>query len=95
MATIADRVETLSYTPDPDRTRKTVQDITVDLKSPEQLIVGLQAYPPASPDQETLVATTHAAHELGINRFSFYNFGIMPEANLLWIKSVNDVFAAT
>lgn len=95
MATIADTVETLSYTSDPAKTEKTVTNITRDLSSPEQLIVGLQAYPPASPDAEALLANTQAAYDMGIRRYSFYNFGIMPEPNLQWIKSTIDAFSSS
>ncbi|MBB31777.1 MAG: hypothetical protein CME25_23100 [Gemmatimonadetes bacterium] len=94
MGTIVDRLETLSYTSDPVRTERAISDITSDLLSPDQLIVGLQAYPPASPDHETLVANTRASYDLGIRRFSYYNFGIMPKPNLQWIKTTINAFAA-
>jgi hypothetical protein len=86
LAEIADYAETLAYTPDADRIQATISDIVPDLKNPQQLVVGLQAYPPASPDVETLGAGVERALGLGIRRFSFYNYGIMPEANLAWIR---------
>lgn len=86
LAKIADYAETLAYTPDPDRIQGTISDILPDLQRPRQLVVGLQAYPPASPDAATLGAGVERALGLGIRRFSFYNYGIMPQANLAWIR---------
>lgn len=86
LAEVADYAETLAYTPDVDRIEATVSEIVPDLLNPRQLVVGLQAYPPASPDATTLGAGVERALDLGIRRFSFYNYGIMPPANLAWIR---------
>lgn len=85
LAEIADYAETLAYTPDADRIQSTISEIVADLKNPQQLVVGLQAYPPASPDATALGAGVERALDLGIRRVSFYNYGIMPPANLAWI----------
>lgn len=90
LANIADYAETLAYTPDADRIQGTISEIVPDLKNPQQLVVGLQAYPPASPDARTLSAGVERALGLGIRRFSFYNYGIMPKANLAWIRQCID-----
>lgn len=87
IARIADCVEILSYTADPDRTGAAIAGLLPDLESPGRLVVGLQAYPPASPDAETLRANVRRAVELGVRRLSFYNYGIMPKPNLGWIKT--------
>ncbi|MDP6779319.1 MAG: hypothetical protein QGI83_21375 [Candidatus Latescibacteria bacterium] len=86
MADVADFVETLSYTSDPLRTEQTISGLLPDVPSADRLLVGLQAYPPASPDADTLKANVVSAMGLGIRRFSFYNFGIMPPANLDWVR---------
>ena len=86
LANIADYAETLAYTPDADRIQGAISEIVPDLKNPQQLVVGLQAYPPASPNARTLSAGVERALGLGIRRFSFYNYGIMPKANLAWIR---------
>lgn len=86
LAGIADYAEILAYTPDADRIEATISDILPDLRNPRQLVVGLQGYPPASPDAATLGAGVERALGLGIRRFSFYNYGIMPPANLAWIR---------
>ena len=90
LANIADYAETLAYTPDADRIHAAISDTVPDLKYPRQLVVGLQAYPPASPDARTLSAGVERALNLGIRRFSFYNYGIMPQANLAWIRQCID-----
>ena len=63
-----------------------IAQLAVHLASPDQIGVGLQAYPPASPDATTLMANLEAALEQGVSRFSFYNYGIMPLPNLDWIR---------
>ncbi len=96
LAEVADYAETLAYTPNVNRIQATISDIVPDLNDPQQLVVGLQAYPPASPDAQTLRACVECAFGQGIRRFSFYNYGIMPEANLAWIKQcIGDVRGAS
>lgn len=86
IAQIADSVEILSYTADPQRTKTRVSELLPIIQSPDQLVVGLQAYPPASPDAETLCANLQAAREQGVTKFAFYNYGIMPLAALDWVR---------
>lgn len=83
---IAKTVEILSYTPDPKQTHQAISTRLPLLNSPDQLIVGLQAYPPASPQAETLCQNVDIAQQLGINKFAFYNYGIMPMPSLAWVK---------
>ncbi|MDP6039110.1 MAG: hypothetical protein QGG64_11215 [Candidatus Latescibacteria bacterium] len=85
IAQIANSVEILSYTSDPQRTQARVSELLPILQSPDQLIVGLQAYPPASPNADTLFANLQAAKEKGIHKFAFYNYGIMPLDALDWV----------
>ncbi len=90
IASLADSVETLSYTDDPARTEKTISELLLDLPAADRLLIGLQAYPPASPDADALKANVASATGLGIQRFSFYNYGIMPPANLDWVREAVD-----
>ena len=86
IAQIADSVEILSYTAAPQRTRTRVSELLPIIQSPDQLVVGLQAYPPASPDAKTLCANLQAAREQGVTKFAFYNYGIMPLSALDWVR---------
>ncbi len=83
---IANSVEILSYTNDPKRTHQAISERLPFLKTPSQLVVGLQAYPTASPDAQTLCQNVTTARSLGINKFAFYNYGIMPLPCLDWVK---------
>ena len=91
IASTADYMEVLSYTADPARTRRAVSGMLSDLRSPARLLVGLQAYPPASPDAQTLLANVEGALDLGVRRFSFYNYGIMPMPNLSWVRRAVEI----
>jgi len=83
---VAKSVEILSYTHDPERTHQAITQRLPLLQSPDQLIVGLQAYPPASTDAEMLCKNVETARKLGISKFAFYNYGIMPMPALDWVK---------
>ena len=83
---IAETVEILSYTDDPQRTHQAISQRLPLLQGPDQLVVGLQAYPPASPNAETLCQNVETAQKLGISKFAFYNYGIMPLPYLDWVK---------
>ncbi|MFT5365539.1 MAG: hypothetical protein ACI8V2_000479 [Candidatus Latescibacterota bacterium] len=83
---IAETVEILSYTQDTQRTHQAISQRLPLLQSPDQLVVGLQAYPPASPNAETLCQNMDTAQKLGISNFAFYNYGVMPMPSSDWVK---------
>ena len=87
IAEIVDRVVILGYTPSPDQLRNQISKLKSDGVPPEKIVVGLQAYPPASPDEATLIRTTQAAAEQHVAGYCFYNYGIMPKKNLEWVKN--------
>ncbi|MBT5875060.1 MAG: hypothetical protein HOH43_16700 [Candidatus Latescibacteria bacterium] len=84
---IVDRVEILAYSPDTDQVRESIRQTCNQGIAPENIHAGFGAYYPASPDEETLIATTEAALDEGVSGFSYYNYGIMPRQNLQWVKS--------
>ena len=81
----ADLVEILAYTDAPAAALQRVDEIAAQLRGPQQLVLGLQAYPPCARRAETLVDHVRAARSRGVREFSFYNYGIMPRPNLAWI----------
>ncbi len=81
-----DAVEYLCYTPDADRIRTTISSAAAQTGSTGKIGVGLQAYPPASPDMATLSRTVETTRRSDVGLISFYNYGIMPEQNLSWIS---------
>ncbi|MFH1570229.1 MAG: hypothetical protein ABIL09_19715 [Gemmatimonadota bacterium] len=83
----ADRVEILAYTPSADQVEERVRATLRDLSSPSQLVVGLQAYPPAARQAAELRANVDRARSCGVEQFSFYNYGIMPRASLDWVRT--------
>ena len=85
IASIADKVEILCYTPSPDAIEERIQRMLPHLDRSDQLVVGLSAYDPAAPDPETLEANVHRARSLNVGVLSFYNYGVMPLENLGWV----------
>ena len=86
VAELVDAVEILCYTSDRDRIRKMIERAAIDTGSPNRVGVGLQAYPPASPSPQTLRTSVQTVRKAGVDRTSFYNYGIMPKQNLDWIR---------
>lgn len=86
IAETVDAVEYLCYTPDPDRIRSVIETAAAETGSPDRVGVGLQAYPPASPSPQTLKTSVDTVRAAGVDRISFYNYGIMPKQNLDWIR---------
>jgi|YNPNPStandDraft_1061719.scaffolds.fasta_scaffold53445_2 hypothetical protein len=82
----AHRIEILAYTADTAALERQIQSVGNELGSRDRLGVGLQAYPPAAPDEATLVRNVQAAVRQGVRFLSFYHYGIMPRPNLAWIR---------
>jgi len=92
---IADRVETLCYMPDPDGVENGIKAIAERFGCDiSKVTVGLQAYPPASPDGQTLEQNVHRALNVGVEGFSFYNYGVMPKKCLDWVKNATDIITS-
>lgn len=88
LAAHVDRMGILAYTADPDDAETRIQAaLASGVPGIERLVTGLCAYPPASPDAETLRQVLARARHLGVEEFSFYNYGIMPEACFEWVSS--------
>jgi len=88
LAGIADALELLCYTAQPDALEQQVSLATTRYGRPEDLIVGLSVFVPHTPAKATLEANVRRAFRLGVRAFSFYNYGIMPESHLDWVASV-------
>ena len=88
---IADRYEILCYTPSQESVEEFVRDAIAAMNgNAGKVWVGFCAYPPASPDAETLATNVKTAADLGVRAVSFYNYGIMPRRNLRWVKDAID-----
>ncbi|HVC34381.1 MAG TPA: hypothetical protein VNL16_12800 [Chloroflexota bacterium] len=92
IASVAEAIETLAYTPSPDVLEQRVRSVaeTAEITA-DRIVVGLQAYGAAAPDDRTLLSCVERALDLGARRFSFYNYGIMPAAHLPWLRTAAEV----
>ncbi len=89
VAESADLVEALAYTPSPDEVEACVVGETEQGIDASRLVLGLQAYRPCAASQEDLARNVQRGLALGVRRFSYYNYGIMPRANFEWIRYCN------
>ncbi|MCS7223221.1 MAG: family 10 glycosylhydrolase [Armatimonadetes bacterium] len=87
-----DRYEILAYTHDAHQVRQLTEDLVRQVKDGERCVTGLQAYYPASPNRQTLIATATAAAEGGAKNISFYHYGIMPPSCLDWVRQAVHAF---
>jgi hypothetical protein len=86
-----DRLGILAYTASPAEVVSKVQAaLESGVPGPNHLVTGLCAYPPASPDADTLQAVARAAIGTGVEELSFYNYGICPNSCLKWVRSCID-----
>lgn len=83
---VADSFEILAYTSDLDSIRTRVVEAASLAGDASRLTVGLQAYPPAARSAEELASEVEMVRSCGVERLSFYNYGIMPFTNLEWIR---------
>ncbi len=83
---VADAFEILAYTSDLDDIRARVREAAKGAGDPSRLTIGLQAYQPAARSAEELASEVEVVKSCGVGRLSFYNYGIMPLANLVWIE---------
>ncbi len=86
VAKSVDAVEYLCYSPDPNQIRSVIEKAVTDTGSRDRVGVGLQAYPPASTGAQSLKTSVDTVREAGIDRITFYNYGVMPKQNLDWIR---------
>lgn len=87
IAQIADALELLCYTAQPEMIEQQVSLATTRYCAVEDLIVGLSVFVPHATSRGVLEANVRRAFRLGVRGFSFYNYGIMPEPNLEWVAS--------
>lgn len=91
LAPHVDRMGILAYTDDPSKVQDRVQaELQRGVPSADRMVAGVCAYPPTSPDADTLAAVCGAAHEAGVRELSFYNYGIMPDACFDWVRHCID-----
>ena len=86
IAEIADAIELLCYTAQPAQVENMVSAASTQFCDPDDLIVGLSVYTPHTPSPKVLVRNVRQALRMGVRGFSFYNYGIMPERNLAWVR---------
>lgn len=85
MTSALDEILVLGYVKD----GATLRDLLVDLQSQipgKGITVGFQVGTPESGGKAEFADRMAAARLLGITRFNFYNYGLIPYGNLSWIK---------
>jgi len=94
IAEVADAIELLCYTAQPARVEAMVSAASGQFCAADDLIVGLSAYTPHTPSPKVLTRNVRQALRMGVRGFSFYNYGIMPERNLAWVRDAVAIIRA-
>jgi hypothetical protein len=95
VAESSDLTEILAYTSSPDEVSARVADEIGQGIDPGRIVLGLQAYPPCAVSRKDLALNVQRGLDLGIKQFSYYNYGIMPRANLDWIRHCSGLLRST
>lgn len=83
---ISKEVMALAYLQSPAQVRSAVKKYLDMLSENVNLVVGLQAIAPDVSSEEDLIEKVRSCRALGIDSFSFYNYGLMRLQTLGWIK---------
>ena len=86
LAPHADRYLGLCYTTEIDAINRTVKRLRAVKADPAAVERGFHTFAPVCPDAPTLVRQLTRAAELGVRSVNLYNYGIMPETNLDWVR---------
>ncbi len=84
-----DQVEILCYGNDPAQARAQAEAQRGQMAAPAKLLAGLSAFHPVA-DLDTLRAVIGAVHAAGVRRFSYYNYGMIPQQHFPWIREALD-----
>ena len=87
VADTSDALELLCYTSQADVVEQMISKATTQYCDADDLICGYSVYSPHTPSAKVLETNVRKALSMGVRGFSFYNYGIMPERNLDWVKS--------
>jgi len=86
---LVDQVEILCYGSDVAQARAQAQAQRGRMRSPEKLLAGLSGFHPVA-DEKTLREVIGAVHAAGVRRFSYYNYGMIPQRHFPWIREALD-----
>lgn len=86
---LVDQVEILCYGSDPAQARAQAETRRARMAEPGKLLAGLLAYHPVA-DPRTLREVIGAVHAAGVRRFSYYNYGMIPQRHFPWIREALD-----
>jgi hypothetical protein len=85
LAPVVECLETLAYTSVPAEVQAQVEQLRAAANGAGDIRLGLQLYPPAARSAAALAANVNQGLALGVNHFSFYNYGIAPRTCLGWL----------
>ena len=86
LSKIADGVLTTCYGEDVSRATRVVSDTRAAIGPKRPLIAGHQAIYPLCQDADDLADRVRATTEQGAEGHVFYNYGLMPRRNMVWIR---------
>lgn len=86
VADIAGRITIAAYHADPAATRKAIETAAAQVGDVKKLRVGYHVFPPVAPDRATLLRNIEVSLDLGVQSYSFYNYGIAARQHLEWAR---------
>jgi hypothetical protein len=86
---LVDQVEILCYGSDPVQAAAQATAQRGRMQEPDKLLAGLSGFHPVA-DARTMREVIGAVHAAGVRRFSYYNYGMIPQRHFPWIREALD-----
>jgi len=75
-----------SYDCDEKKAEQDIRECHRDFSPGTELMVGMRCFTPEYADEAAFSRKVKTALQEGVNGFNFYNYGLIPEAHLHWVK---------
>lgn len=75
-----------SYDCGTEKMEADIRESQRDFAKDSQLLIGMRCFTPEYANGEALADKVRTARRMGVEDFRFYNYGLIPQSHLVWIK---------
>lgn len=68
------------------RNRRGRSGVAAGFRRGSKLLLGMRCFTPEYADGAALIDKVRAARRMGVEDFRFYNYGLIPQSHLDWIR---------
>lgn len=89
ISAVCEGVVVCSYDCDENRAREDLTESRRDFAKGAELLIGMRCFKPEYADEAAFARKVRVARELNVDGFQFYNYGLIPPAQLAWAQEVS------